>query len=426
MATSLKLDLLFNYVSLAILATSGLAANLVIAHLMGEAALGVFNQAFAIYIACSQLAVGGVHISVLRSVAQAAGDGASQASSVASGLVLALGLGSVLCAVVILSRRLWGSLLGSPEVIDALLWVGPALLLFSLNKTLLATFNGQQRMRLFAVLQALRYVVLVATLSLVAWYRRPAAELSSSLLFAELAVLLAAAPCLLARLKLRRKDVDKSWLKHHLMFGAKGVLSGVFVELNTRVDVLAIGLFSSDAEVGRYSLAAVFAEGLYQCLIVVRNQMNPVLAKLLAEHDPGKIIRMVRRAWRYLYPGMICTYLAGLGLLYVVLTYQLRLAEPRDALACYAILGAGVLVVSGFVPFDGILLHSGRPGYHTLFTFLVTATNLLLNLALIPVLGIIGAALATALALAVSVIYLSAMMRWQLGFSYLENKPATT
>ena len=58
MATSFKLDLLFNYASLAILATSGLVANLVVARLMGEAALGVFNQSFAIYIACSQLAVG--------------------------------------------------------------------------------------------------------------------------------------------------------------------------------------------------------------------------------------------------------------------------------------------------------------------------------------------------------------------------------
>jgi O-antigen/teichoic acid export membrane protein len=422
-ATSFKLDLLFNYASLAILATSGLVANLVVARLMGEAALGVFNQSFAIYIACSQLAVGGVHISVLRSVAQAESDSESRAPIVASGLLLAFGLGAVLCTFVLLSRNAWGLLLGSPEVIDSLSWVGPALLLFSLNKTLLAALNGQGRMRAFAVLQASRYIVLVAALTLLAWYRRPAAELSSALLYAEIAVLLGATPCLLGGLALRRRHIRASWLKHHLMFGAKGVLSGVFVELNTRVDVLAIGWFSSDADVGRYSLAAVFAEGLYQCLIVVRNQMSPVLAKLLADHDRDKIVDLVRRSWKYLYPGMICTYLAGLGVFHVVLTH-LQTAEPSDALYCYAILGAGVLAVSGFVPFDSVLLHSGRPGYHTLFTFLVTGTNLILNLLLIPVWGIIGAALATALALGLSVVYLSVVMRWQLGFSYLNRKPA--
>lgn len=424
MASGLKLDLLFNYLSLAVLASSGLIANFAIAHLRGEAALGIFNQTFAIYIACSQLAVGGVHISVLRSVAQAGEDTNEQGAIVASGLAISLVLGGVLGGLVLATRETWGLLLGSPEVADSLLYVGPALVLFSLNKTLLATFNGLTRMRLFAFLQALRYLVLLGALAVVAWSDRPAAELGIALLLAELAVAMVAAPCLLARLELERLRVQVSWVKHHLLFGAKGVLSGVFIELNTRVDVLAIGFFLSDADVGRYSLAAVFAEGLYQCLVVVRNQMNPILAKLLAGQDSRSILRLVRRSWRYLYPGIALTYLAGLGVFHVILTRYLAVPEPWEPLSCYAILGAGVLVVAGFVPFDGVLLHSGRPGYYTLFTGSVAATNLGLNLILIPLLAIPGAALATALALGLSVIYLSVVMQWQLGFSYLNSKPA--
>ena len=83
------------------------------------------------------------------------------------------------------------------------------------------------------------------------------------------------------------------------------------------------------------------------------------------------------------------------------------------------ILGAGVLSVSGFVPFDGVLLHAGRPAHYTLLTLLVALSNLGLNLALIPLFGIQGAALGTALALALSIVYLNAVMRWQLGFDYL-------
>lgn len=424
MATGLKLDLLFNYLSLAILASSGLIANFAVAHLRGEAALGIFNQTFAIYIACSQLAVGGVHISVLRSVAQAGENAGEQASIVASGLAISAGLGGILGGLVLATREVWGVLLGSPEVVDSLLYVGPALLLFSLNKTLLATLNGLSRMRLFALLQALRYLVLVGALTIVALSGRPASDLGVSLLFAEVAVLLVAAPCLLARLALTRRHVQMPWVKHHLLFGAKGLLSGVFLELNTRVDVLAIGFFLSDTDVGRYSLAAVFAEGLYQCLVVVRNQMNPILARLLAGQDSRGIVSLVRRSWRYLYPGIALTYLAGLAVFHIVLTRFLEVPEPWEPLLCYSILGAGVLAVAGFVPFDGVLLHSGRPGYYTLFTGLVAATNLGLNLILIPLLGIQGAALATALALGLSVVYLSVVMQWQLGFTYLNPKPA--
>jgi Na+-driven multidrug efflux pump len=114
-------------------------------------------------------------------------------------------------------------------------------------------------------------------------------------------------------------------------------------------------------------------------------------------------------------------FVLGLGVFYLILSQIVQMSGPGQVLACSAILGAGVFVVSGFVPFDGVLLHAGRPEYYTLFTFAIAASNAVLNLLLIPVLGIQGAALGTALALALSVPYLSVIMRWQLGFSYLST-----
>jgi O-antigen/teichoic acid export membrane protein len=422
---TLTVDLLFNYASLVIVAVGGLLTNIVVARYLGEAALGVFNQAYAVYIAASQLAVGGVHISVLRSVAQAGGNRGEQARLVASGLALSLGLGSAIAALVLFGRHLLGAALGSPEVASALAFAAPALIPFAVNKTLLSTLNGLERMRAYALLQATRLIVLLVTLSTLAWLRRPAAELTLALLLAELCVLALSLPLVMRHLQLRPAQVCRPWLDRHLAFGARGLLSGVFLELNTRIDVLAIGLFLSDEAVGRYSIAAVFAEGLYQCLIVVRNQMNPILAKLVLAEDPAPVRRLVRTAWRYLYPGMALSYLAGLGALHVVLSYQLHLPDPAETRACYLILGAGVLAVSGFVPFDGALLHAGHPAHYTLLTFLVALSNLALNLALIPWLGIRGAALGTALALGLSILYLNAIMRRQLGFDYLLRATAT-
>ncbi len=419
MSRKLKVDLLFNYASLGVLAVAGLVMNLVVVQLMGEAALGVFNQAYAIYVASSQLAVGGVHVSVLRSVAQARDDSRELGPVIASGLVLSASLGLVWGLATLLSRNFWGDLLNSPGVVGSLVFVGPALVVFSINKTLLGALNALQHMRSFAVLQAVRYCALIAVLTTVAWWRRPVAELSLAFLVSELLVLALAAPLVASRVRLRFAHVQERWLTHHLAFGARGMLSGVFIELNTRIDVLCIGLFLSDKEVGRYSVAAVFAEGLYQCLVVVRNQVNPVLARLLLGDDRRPLLLLVHRAWRYLYPGMGLTFVVGIGVFHLILSRYVQISDPAQVLACSAILGAGVFVVSGFVPFDGVLLHAGRPEYYTLFTFSIAVSNAGLNLLLIPVLGIQGAALGTALALALSVLYLSGLMRWQLGFSYL-------
>jgi O-antigen/teichoic acid export membrane protein len=415
----LKIDLLFNYGALGVLAAGGLAMNLIVIRFSGETALGVFNQIYAIFITCSQLAVGGVHLSVLRSVAQLPEPGQGQAPVIGSGLALSLGLGVIVGATVALTRELSGRALGSRAVADGLLFVAPALVLFSLNKTLLAALNGLGRMRVFAVLQALRFVTLVGVLSAVAWQRRPPAEFAASLLIAEAAVFLAAAASVWSQVPLRLADVQRCWLWRHASFGAKGFSSGVFIELNTRIDVLVIGFFWSDEHVGRYSLAAVFAEGLYQCLVVIRNQMNPVLARLWAKGATEELVALVHEAWRYVYPGIALTYVIELGAFALVLRYGLTIAAPTQALICFAILGLGVLAVAGFAPFDGVLLLAGKPAHYTLFTFSIVLSNGALLFALVPRFGIEGAAVATGLALVLSIGSLAVIMRRQLGFSYV-------
>lgn len=67
------LDWSANFVSLGFLAISGLLINSLVTKFYGPAALGVFNQVFAVYILAAQLATAGVQYSVLRYVA-AVGD----------------------------------------------------------------------------------------------------------------------------------------------------------------------------------------------------------------------------------------------------------------------------------------------------------------------------------------------------------------
>ena len=76
--------------------------------------------------------------------------------------------------------------------------------------------------------------------------------------------------------------------------------------------------------------------------------------------------------------------------------------------AIYAILALGIAASSGHQPFLMLFSQLGRPGTQTLFIAGVFLSNVLLNLALIPWLGLYGAALATAL----SFLVLAGLLTW--------------
>ena len=93
--------------------------------------------------------------------------------------------------------------------------------------------------------------------------------------------------------------------------------------------------------------------------------------------------------------------MAALGLLAIgVYPLAVRIAVPDSDFSStwpiFAILSVGIVLKSGYNAFYGVLLQGGRPGTHTLFVLCVVACNVILNAMLIPLYGIYGAALATA------------------------------
>ena len=96
----------------------------------------------------------------------------------------------------------------------------------------------------------------------------------------------------------------------HLVYGTKSAVSGMLLELNSRVDVLMIGYFLDDARVGIYSFASTLAEGVFQLLVVLQNNYNPLIARSLTQgaDAPGpaqeEFHAMVRRGKRTTYLWM--------------------------------------------------------------------------------------------------------------------------
>ena len=186
----------------------------------------------------------------------------------------------------------------------------------------------------------------------------------------------------------------RAWASIHLRYGFKSAASDMLLELNSRIDVLMLGFFlAADGPVGVYSFAAFVAEGVFQVLVVLQNNYNPILAKDLALGKLRELEAVVAKGRRWTY--LLFTAVA----LVAFASYPLFLAvlgEPefRDGWLPFGLIVLGMTLASGYMPFAQTLLMANHPGWHTGMMASVVLVNVIGNALLIPVFRLAGAAAA--------------------------------
>jgi O-antigen/teichoic acid export membrane protein len=409
---SLSTNIAWNMGSLAFLAAAGLLLNFVIGRVYGAQALGLFNIVFALYILLSQLGVLGVHFSALRAVSEHYGrDALKVDGAVSGGLMLVAGLSGAVTLAAGLATPLVARVYPIEGIESAWLVLMPGLLCFALNKLLLNVINGAQHMRAFAVFQALRYGFILVALAVLVTAQARADQLPMVLSLAEVALLPLLLMYVLSRVAHWNFAAGKPWMREHLVFGTKVFASGTIGELNTRVDVLMLGAMLGGASAGVYSVALLLAEGMAQAVVVVRANINPLITRYLSDGRRDDLAAFGRGVSG---PFAIVMALGGLVLAtgFALLVGWLFPGKGfEDATVPLAILVAGLVIASPYMPFAMIFTQSGRPALQTGFSAAILAANVVFNLALIPTFGVNGAALGTALSYVVTAILLMVLMR---------------
>jgi len=413
-----SIDLVWNIIGFAVTAVCGLVLFFLIARLYSKEALGVFNQVYAVFIFFSQLAVFGIHFSVGEAIPKHLQDRDQAARITGSACLVAAVWSSVIVMVVLRTSGWIGALLDSPGIGIGIIYCAAGLWFFSLNKILLAVLNGYRYMRAFAVLNAARSVLLLFWF-LILWQEKgcpktipvifPLGEMTL------LGILIAVMATMRIPISLRGCG---DWMRRHVVFGLKGFLSGALTELNTRIDVLLLGFFSSDALVGVYSLGAGIAEGLLQILYVARLNVNPVLAQRSFFDKEGTglidfLDRGVRVAYRWSVPLLLGGAAAGTLVLFA-------LFPGPDAAAAAGVLWIIVSItagVCGYLPFLMLPVQQGRPGYFTLLMAGAVGAAAIVDYALIPVIGLYGAAAGAGLSFVTAVFLLKVYIRTKTGWT---------
>jgi O-antigen/teichoic acid export membrane protein len=186
--------------------------------------------------------------------------------------------------------------------------------------------------------------------------------------------------------------VDRGLLRKQLGFGVKSYVQTLTGHMLLRADVYMVSYFLGPAETAFYSLALRFTEMILEIPQAVGLVLYPKLASL-PEHE---VHRLTAQACRrtLLVTGFCVVLLALFGPWVITLWYGQAYAPAGKPLLWAAI---GALAMSIFVILTRDFTSQNRQKVNIAAGVPALVLNVGLNVLMIPALGIVGAAMATAL-----------------------------
>lgn len=386
-----KKDLVWNYISMLIMAASGLIMDAIIALFYDSDALGIFNETYAWYTILSQVSTFGIHMAILKMVPEQTDEKKRKTIlNAAFFSVIVISIAVILLANVVLIPI--DGLILKPSLQKALL----GLLFFSINKVLLNYLNARFKFISFALFQSIRYCLMVLFLFWMAKTNVDRNSLAYVFLLSESILFLS----LLLYLLLTKETCFKlnaSEVREVIMFGARITPANMVVEMNTKVDVVCLGFFISDHSIiGVYSFAILFAEGFYTIFTTIRKIINPGISETNAKGGLKEYIdKCTGIINKYKVVGTVAV-LALVMAVYYASCLLLGREEYIIGLIYIAVICAAIALTQKAIIWGDILSQCGFPLDESKANGISITVNIVFNTVLIMLFGPIGASVATA------------------------------
>ena len=402
--------LLWNYFSIVVMAVSGLLMNAVIALFYGSAVLGAFSETYAWYVILSQLSVWGIHVAIVKYVPEA-GSEEEKGAILKNAVIITL----MTSLIITMFSEIVVFFVYDVEWKSYMKVAFSGLVLLSINKVLLNYLNAVYKMVVYAVFTSIRYAVFGGGILLLAFIGAKPDYLALIFPFTELVVFGGMAGYFLFRIRVFGKP---TWRMFNtlLCFGTKILPSYMVLEMNTKVDVVCLGiLISNVSQIGIYSFSIFFTEGFYLLYITIRKIINPRIAAANAE---GKLLDQITKIKigirRYMVVGSCMAYL-GIAGGYVLLCCVMQRPEYVEGLIYLLIICLSIVLNGKYIVFGDLLAQIGYPLEESMLNVLTVAGNFVLNIIFIMLLGKIGAAVATAVSYFIFSFYMKVRVKERSG-----------
>ena len=394
------IDVQWAFISIVTASLAHFILRIVLGKELGPEGLGIYTLAFTIYLFGMQFAAFGIGSALTKYVAEFLGDRVAIRNYVSSGMTSSIITGALMGVVLFfLAPFIAVSFFRVPELELLIQLTAVCYPFIAIQKAVLGTLNGFRRMHLYAFLNIIQNVgIVAASVTLVLPFG--AGVTGAVIGFVGPTVLISTLCPVLIRecIGLDTSLWNTPALCATTVFGFYVVLGNSISFLNTQVSSILIGYYMNPTEVGVYAVAVLLAQTLTLIPSAVQRVTAPVTATLYKKGD----IKGIKRIY---YSTLKKTFLLSAGSATLIAVFGpdiILLLFSEEYLVSYVpllILLLGYTIGASFIAVGSTLASIGKVHIPFRVGSISGILNLMLTVVLIPNFGINGAALATAVTL---------------------------
>jgi O-antigen/teichoic acid export membrane protein len=165
--------------------------------------------------------------------------------------------------------------------------------------------------------------------------------------------------------------------------------------VNTYTDTLLVGYFLTDKDVGIYAIAIALSKSFLMIPSSMSTITYPAITEYNSKGSHESIENLINKSMKY---SLIVLSIIGILIVFFSKDIILLLLKPEflPAVTPIAILILGMIFFGAFVSVGSVFSAVGRPDISFKINIFTAVVNLSLDIILIPILGITGAAIGTA------------------------------
>lgn len=350
--------LVANYISVVFIALSTLICNFILAMSYHSEIVGRFNFTLTLLLVISQVGAMGCHQATMCFCAQ---DEKNKDTIFSSAIFIVIIINALL--VIIIESTAFFFVNGPYQIWIILL--GFTVPFCSLNKIVLGLINGINAMRAYAYINTLRSILFVLCSILLNVIHIDGNYFFLCYTISEIITFMIGILFVLLKVHIKW-SLNIIYTKKEILYGIRIMPSLISTELKTKGTILVMKIFYPDSVLGIYSFAMLFVEGFYQLYVILRINLNPMLAKLIS--DGGligtEICELKKRTRKLLSLCGIPAVVAVLIGYYVIVIFVGR-PQYLDAMGFLAVSLAAIAIIGFWIVFLNCISFAGKPHYES-------------------------------------------------------------